>query len=76
MFETILKVAMVVISVALVILCLLQSGKSADPGALFSGSTTDLFKNRKERGSELVISRTTLTLGILYVVICTIISFI
>ena len=30
MFETILKVAMVIISVALIILCLLQSGKSDD----------------------------------------------
>ena len=73
---TILEIALLIICVLIIVLVLLQSGKSADPGALFSGSTTDLFKNRKERGSELVISRTTLTLGLLYVVICTIISFI
>ena len=40
-----------------------------------SGATSDLFKNRKERGSELVISRLTLILGLSFVIICLIISF-
>ena len=73
---TILEIALLVICVLIIVLVLLQSGKSADTGALFSGSTTDLFKNRKERGSELVISRATLVLGLLFVIICTVISFI
>ena len=41
-----------------------------------SGGTSDLFKNRKERGSELVISRLTLILGLAFVVICLVLSFI
>ncbi len=73
---TILEIALLVICVLLIIIVLLQSGKSDDAGAIFSGSTSDLFKNRKERGSELVISRTTLVLGLLFVIICTVISFI
>lgn len=41
-----------------------------------TGGTSDLFKNRKERGSELVISRLTLILGLSFVIICLVISFI
>ena len=71
-----METAVIIVSILLIVLVLLQSGKSDDAGAIFSGSTSDLFKNRKERGSELVISRTTLVLGLLFVIICTVISFI
>ena len=71
-----MQVVLIIVSILLIAIVLLQSGKSDDAGAIFSGSTSDLFKNRKERGSELVISRTTLVLGLLFVIICTVISFI
>ena len=55
MFETILKVAMVIISVALIILCLLQSGKSDDIVNALTGQSSSLFAEQKERGVDLVI---------------------
>lgn len=72
----ILKICLLVICAILIVLVLLQSGKAEDAGNVLSGGTSDLFKNRKERGSELVISRLTLILGLTFVAICLVISFI
>ena len=72
----IVKVGLLILCAILIILVLMQSHKAGDPGAIMSGSTSDLFKNRKERGSELVISRTTLVLGLTFVIVSFIISFI
>ncbi|MDO5394039.1 MAG: preprotein translocase subunit SecG [Mycoplasmatota bacterium] len=41
-----------------------------------SGGNSDLFTKRKERGSELFISRLTLVLGLTFFVICLISMFI
>ncbi len=72
----IVQIVLLVICAILITLVLLQSSKSGDMGNIMSGATSDLFKNRKERGSELVISRLTLILGLSFVIICLIISFI
>ena len=72
----IVKVGLLILCAILIVLVLMQSHKAGDPGAILSGSTSDLFKNRKERGSELVISRTTLVLGLTFVIVSFIISFI
>ena len=69
MFETILKVAMVIISVALIILCLLQSGKSDDIFNALIGQSSNLFAEQKERGVDLVMSRMTMILSIAFFVI-------
>ena len=71
----IVKICLLVLCAILIVLVLMQSSKAGDPGAIMSGSTSDLFKNRKERGSELVISRLTLFLGLAFVVISFIITF-
>ena len=68
MFETILKVAMVIISVALIILCLLQSGKSDDIVNALTGQSSNLFAEQ-ERGVDLVMSRMTMILSIAFFVI-------
>lgn len=72
----IVQICLLVLCVILIALVLLQSGKSDDASSMLSGATSDLFKNRKERGSELVISRLTLILGLIFVVTCFVISFI
>ena len=42
---------------------------------MFTGSKSDLFKNRKERGGELFITRLTLLLGCAYFILCFIQGF-
>lgn len=71
----IVKGILLVICAILIVLVLLQSSKSTDVNNIMSGGTSDLFKNRKERGSELVISRMTLILGLIFVITCLVISF-
>ena len=65
---------LLVVSALLIILVLLQSGKAESAGNIITGNN-DLFSQRKERGSELVISRITLVLGIIFFVICLVQSF-
>lgn len=72
----IVQICLLVLCAVLITLVLLQSSKAGDAGNVLSGGTSDLFKNRKERGSELVISRMTLILGLVFVVTCFVISFI
>ena len=75
MFETILKVAMVIISVALIILCdehspfLIGHAKSDDIVNALTGQSSNLFAEQKERGVDLVMSRMTMILSIAFFVI-------
>ena len=69
MFEKILQGAMVVISIVLIILCLLQSGKSDDIVNALTGQSSNLFAEQKERGIDLVMSRMTMILAIAFFVI-------
>ena len=69
MFDMILKIAMVVIAIVLVILCLLQSGKSDDIVNALTGQSSNLFAEQKERGLDLVMSRMTMILGVAFFVI-------
>lgn len=69
MFDMILKIAMVVIAIVLVILCLLQSGKSDDIVNALTGQSSSLFAEQKERGVDLVMSRMTMILSIAFFVI-------
>lgn len=72
----VVQICLLVLCAVLITLVLLQSSKSGDAGSIMSGGSSDLFKNRKERGSELVISRLTLILGLVFVITCFVISFI
>ena len=62
-----MKVFLLIISILLIVIVLLQSGK-ADGGP-------QLFSNRKERGSELVITRITMVLAFVFFTICLVSMF-
>ena len=68
--------ALLTISVLLIVIVLLQSGKAESASQIISGGNSDLFTKRKERGSELFISRLTLLLGMAFFVICLVSMFI
>ena len=48
---------LLIISVALIIIVLLQSGKANDAGQIISGGNTVLLGKTKERGAEKFITR-------------------
>ena len=66
---------LLVISILLIVIVLLQSAKAESASQIISGGNSDLFSKRKERGTELVISRVTMGLGILFFVLCLVMSF-
>jgi preprotein translocase subunit SecG len=69
-----MKTVLIIICILLIALVLLQAGKVSD-GDIFTGSNSELYKNRKERGGELFITRLTFFLGCAYFIICMIQGF-
>lgn len=63
-----------IISVLLITIVLLQSGKAEGASQTLGGGAGDLFGKRKERGSELFITRLTAVLGIAFFITCFLIS--
>ena len=58
---------LMIVSALMIILSLLQSGKTDGMSGAFTGNGgLNLFANVKERGSEKVISNFTLVLGIIF----------
>ena len=55
-----MKVVLMIVSILLIAIVLLQSGKAESASNAITGGNDSLFANRKERGGELVISRVTL----------------
>lgn len=70
-----MEVVLLVVSVLLITIVLLQSGKAESAGNILMGGNAELFAQRKERGSELFLSRATLVLGIVFFVLCLVMSF-
>ncbi len=64
-----MKVFFLVIAILLIIIVLLQSGKAEAASQIISGGDLDLFSRRKERGSELFISRLTFLLGFTFFIL-------
>ena len=65
MLETIL----LIVSALIIALVLLQSNKASDAGQIITGGNDRLFGVVKERGLELVVTRVTAVLGILFFVL-------
>lgn len=65
-----LNALLMIDSAMLIILTLLQGGKSDGISGAFTGNGgLNLFANVKERGSEKVISNVTLVLGIIFFIL-------
>jgi len=69
------QIFLIIISILLIALVLLQSNKAEDASQIISNGGSDLFAQRKERGSELFISRLTLVLGLVFFLISLIMEF-
>lgn len=65
-----MQVLLIVISILIIALVLLQSGKAEGASSVISGGNDSLFQNRKERGGELFITYTTMVLGVLFFILC------
>jgi preprotein translocase subunit SecG len=66
---------LIAISIFLIVIVLLQSGKAESTSNIIMGGNSDLFSSRKERGGELFVSRLTMVLGIIFFCLCLFLSF-
>lgn len=71
-----METVLLIISILLITIVLLQSSKAEGATQILSGNSSDLFKNRKERGSELVVTRITFLLGFAFFIISLVMEFI
>ena len=65
----ILNILLMIVSVALIIVCLLQSGKSDGIVNALTGQSSNLFAQQKERRADLVLSRMTVGLAVAFFVL-------
>lgn len=67
--HAILMTALVIVSLALIVVVLLQSGKSAGLSGAISGGAEQLFGKQKARGLDLVLHRATIVLSVLFFIL-------
>ncbi|AST93243.1 preprotein translocase subunit SecG [Sutcliffiella cohnii] len=61
-----LTILLIITSLALVVVVLLQSGKSAGLSGAIAGGAETLFGKQKARGLDLVLHRATIVLAVLF----------
>ena len=69
-----LEVLLIIVSIDLIIVCLLQTGKTDGIVNALTGQSSNLFAQQKERGVDLVLTRITVGLGIAFFVIAILIK--
>jgi preprotein translocase subunit SecG len=67
--HALLLTLMVIVSLALIVVVLLQSGKSAGLSGAISGGAEQLFGKQKARGLDLVLHRVTIVLAVLFFIL-------
>lgn len=73
--HTALIVLLVIVSVALITVVLLQSGKSAGLSGAISGGAEQLFGKQKARGLDLILHRATIVLSVLFFILTIAVSY-
>lgn len=72
----VLNVIFMIVSILIIIITLLQSGKDGGLGGVIGGqSIANTFAEKKERGPEVVISRITFVLGVLFFTLAIVMHF-
>ena len=67
--HTLFTVLLIIVAIALIVVVLLQSGKSAGLSGAISGGAEQLFGKQKARGKDLVLHRTTIVLSVAFFVL-------
>ena len=65
---------LLVISIGIIILCLLQGGKSEGASGAITGGGLNVFVKTKERGAEKVVSILTLIAVIIFFIVAVVIK--
>ncbi|MBM6618989.1 preprotein translocase subunit SecG [Bacillus suaedaesalsae] len=67
--HTLFVTLLIIVSIGLIVVVLLQSGKSAGLSGAISGGAEQLFGKQKARGVDAVLQRLTIVLSVLFFVL-------
>lgn len=67
-------IILAVVSIIIIVLCLLQGGKSEGASGAITGGGLNVFVKTKERGAEKVVSILTLVFAIIFFLIAVLIN--
>ncbi|ADH98641.1 preprotein translocase subunit SecG [Salisediminibacterium selenitireducens] len=73
--QAFVSVLLVVVSILLIAVVLLQSGRSAGLAGAISGGAEQMVGKQKARGLEAVLSRVTVVLGVLFFVLTLVVAY-
>ena len=73
--HTVLLSLLVIDAIALIVVVLLQSGKSAGLSGAISGGAEQLFGKQKVRGIDAVLHRVTVVLAVLFFILAVAVSY-
>ena len=65
---------MLAVAIVIIVLCLLQGGKSEGASGAITGGGLNVFVKTKERGAEKVISILTLVMAIIFFILAVLIK--
>lgn len=71
-----MEIVLVIISLILIILTLLQGGKSDGASGAITGGGLNIFAKQKERGSEKVVSILTFAFAVLFFFLAVIVDYV
>ncbi|NNU84270.1 preprotein translocase subunit SecG [Geobacillus sp. BMUD] len=74
--HALLVTLLVIVSVALIVVVLLQSGRSAGLSGAITGGAEQLFGKQKARGLDAVFQRVTVVLAILFFVLTILVTYV
>ncbi|AGK55593.1 preprotein translocase subunit SecG [Bacillus sp. 1NLA3E] len=73
--HALLVTLLVIVCIGLIVVVLLQSGKSAGLSGAISGGAEQLFGKQKARGIDLVLHRITIVLSVLFFILTILVSY-
>ncbi|AOM81986.1 preprotein translocase subunit SecG [Salisediminibacterium beveridgei] len=73
--QAFVSVLLVVVSILLIAVVLLQSGRSAGLAGAISGGAEQMVGKQKARGLEAVLSKVTVVLGVLFFVLTLVVAY-
>jgi preprotein translocase subunit SecG len=74
--EVTLKIILIIVSLGLITAVLLQKGKSAGISGAISGGAEHLFGKTKARGLDLFLSRLTMALAGLFIILSVLVAYV
>ena len=73
--HALLVTLLVIVSIGLILVVLLQSGKSAGLSGAISGGAETLFGKQKARGLDLILHRITVVLSVLFIILAVLVAY-